>query len=242
MKNSIIFGILCLLMQVTWAQNGPRRTMHGLVINDSISVEDVVVFNANSNSGTTTKQNGFFEIIAREKDTLIFSSMSFKLKKIVLTNDDISNDSFVVGLDAIVNMLKEVVVDKRNNQKIIQNSQRIVDKKYAPDSKTSPKVVGVYDGSIENGMDFVRMYKEVRKLFRKKDNSNTVVSETNFTQEVIKKVKYNFFTQTLQLKDYQIGLFLSFCESDTSAKTIAKKTNLEMMDFLILKHKEFVKL
>ncbi len=242
MKNSIVFWGLCLLTQLTWAQNGPRKTMHGLVINDSISVEDVVVFNANSNSGTTVKNNGTFEIIAREKDTLIFSSMSFKLKKMVLTNDDISNDSFVVGLEAIVNLLKEVVIHKKSNQSIITNSQRIVDKQYAPDNKTSPKVVGVYDGSIENGMDFVRMFKEVRKLFRKKDNSSALENETNFTQEVIKKVKYNFFTQTLNLKDYQIGLFLSFCESDSTAKSIAKKTNLELMDFLILKHNEFVKL
>lgn len=229
-------------MQFTWAQNGPRKTMHGLVINDSISVEDVVVFNANSNSGTTVKNNGAFEIIAREKDTLIFSSMSFKLKKVVLTNDDVNNDSFVVGLEAIVNLLKEVVIDKKSNQSIIKNSQRIVDKQYAPDYKTSPKVVGVYDGSIENGMDFVRMYKEVRKLFRKKDIGREEVSETNFTQEVIKKVKYNFFTQTLNLKDYQIGLFLSFCESDPNAKSMAKRTNLEMMDFLMLKHNEFIKL
>ena len=229
-------------MHFTWAQNGPRKTMHGLVINDSISVEDVVVFNANSNSGTTVKNNGAFEIIAREKDTLIFSSMSFKLKKVVLTNDDINNDSFVVGLEAIVNLLKEVMIDKKSNQSIIKNSQRIVDKKYAPDNKTSPKVVGVYDGSIENGMDFVRMFKEVRKLFRKKDIGREEVSEINFTQEVIKKVKYSFFTQTLNLKDYQIGLFLSFCESDPIAQSIAKKTNLEMMDFLILKHQEFIKL
>ncbi len=234
--------MLCLFTSFAWTQNGPRKTMHGFVVNDSISVEDVLVFNPNSNSGTTVKLNGAFEIIAREKDTLIFSSMSFKLKKIVLSKEDIANDSFVVGLEAVVNLLKEVVVDKRNNQKIIQNSQRIVDKKYAPDSKTSPKVVGVYDGSIENGMDFVRMYKEVRKLFRKKDLGKSGEGEVNFKEEVTKKVKYSFFTQTLQLKDYQISLFLSFCEADSASQSMAKKTNLELMDFFILKHKEFVKL
>jgi hypothetical protein len=242
MKSKFIFLITTILCQLVWTQNGPRRMIHGFVVNDSISVEDVLVFNTTANSGTTVKKEGSFEIIAREKDTLVFSSMSFKLKKIALTKDDITNDSFVVGLDAIINRLKEVVIHKKNNQSVITNSQRIVDKPYAPDSKTPPKVVGVYDGSIENGLDFVRMYKEVRKLFRKKNNTNFEEQDFSFSQMIVKKVRYDFFSTTLHLEDYQIGLFLSYCESDPKVKSVVSKTNLEVMDFLIQKHIEFIKL
>ena len=78
-----IFGIfaLFLMSQLTIAQETSRRIIHGQAINDSIKVENVIIFNISAKLGTVTKLNGNFEIKARENDTLVFSSLSFKSKK-----------------------------------------------------------------------------------------------------------------------------------------------------------------
>jgi hypothetical protein len=56
----------------------------------------------------------------------------------------------------------------------------------------------------------------------------------------MKRVSYDFFTNTLKLNDDEIRLFLVFCENDSKAKTLLKpESEFELMDFLITKNKEF---
>jgi len=49
-----------------------------------------------------------------------------------------------------------------------------------------------------------------------------------------------FFTNTLNLKEDEIGLFLVFCENDSKSKTLQKpESQFELIDFLITKNREF---
>lgn len=148
-----------------------------------------------------------------------------------------------VKLQAYTNELKEVVVSKKVAP-AIGSSQVIVDRKYFDDAKSSPKNrYFTTDGSIENGMDFVRMYKDVMKLLRKKNPNKTNFTDAiDFTEAVIQKIGYPFFSNTLTLKDEQLKLFLVFCESDSKSKTFLKATQFELADFLIVKNIAFQKI
>ena len=236
-KFKILF--LIFFTQFCFSQNNPRKTLQGQVVNDSVKVENVIVFNVNSKTGKVVNSDGSFEIAARIKDTLIFSSLSFRSLKIVLTEKQLAESPLIVKLVVFYHELKEVVIDNKNPS--FGNTQKIVDKQYAADEKSHLKNDFVYDGSITNGVNFVRLYKDVIKLLKKKNpKKSDFTTEVNFTEVAMKRIKYSFYTNTLLLKDEEIKLFLVFCENDSKSKTVLKtKSDFELMDFMINKNKEF---
>nr|WP_315231788.1 hypothetical protein [uncultured Flavobacterium sp.] len=243
MKTKI--RILCLIFfcQLSFGQNGSRKSLHGQFVNESALVDNGYVFNLNSKTRTFISDQGFFDILAKAKDTLLVSSASFKSKKIVIRDDDFSKPLFVVNLEAQTTLLKEVIVKRKAEIKpITGNSQGIVDLQFFDDVKSSPvNRTMPSDGSIENGMDFVRIFKMVSKVFKndsaKKADLN---SNVDFSDVVSKGIDNYFFTNTLKLKKEEIGLFLDYCENDPKSKSLLKQEDeFLLIDFLITKNEEF---
>ncbi|MFI0490860.1 hypothetical protein [Flavobacterium sp.] len=244
MKNKIVILVLCLFCQFSFSQVLTRIPLYGQAVNDSIKIENGVVFNVNSKTGTVINSKGFFTILAKVNDTLVFSSLAFKTKKIKLVQKDFSSSFLRVKFQILTKQLVEVVVHaKKSIHPIAEgNSQKYVDQQYFDDEKSSPKNIALpASGGVQNGMDFVRMYKDVLKILRKNNpERDDFISPVGFTEVVMKSVSYDFFTNTLNLKDDEIGLFLIFCENDSKSKTLLKtESQFELIDFLIAKNKEF---
>ncbi|WP_291099037.1 MULTISPECIES: hypothetical protein [unclassified Flavobacterium] len=246
MKSKIGILVLCFFYQFCFGQILTRMPLHGQIVNDSIKIETGVVFNINSKTGTVINQQGFFSILAKVNDTLVFSSLAFKSKKMRLTQKDFSSPFLRVKLEVLAKQLVEVVVyAKKSIIPIEGNSQAIVDKQYFDDEKSSPKNRTMPpDGTIENGMNFVRMYKDILKILKINNPDRTdFITPMNFTEVVMKRISYTFFANTLKLKEDEIGLFLIFCENDSKAKTLLEpKSEFELIDFLITKNKEYKKI
>ena len=246
MKNKITILVLCLFCQFCVSQILTRKTLHGQVVNDSIKLENVIVFNVNSKTGLLIGPKGFFSILAKVNDTLVFSSLAFKSRKIVLTEKQLSTPLLRVKMEAFTNQLIEVIVPvKKVLKPNLGNTQSIVDKQYFDDEKSSPKNRTMPpNGTIENGMNFVRIYKDVLKSLRK--NNLEVIDFTenkSFTELALKRVGYDFFANTLQLKDDEIRLFLIFCENDPKSKLLLNSENeFQLIDFLVTKNKEYKKI
>jgi hypothetical protein len=241
MKSKIVTLVFFLISQLVFSQ-APRKMLHGQLVNDSIKVENVIIFNSNARTGTLVKYEGAFVIAARENDTLIFSSLLFKSKKMVVTKDDLEKDVLKIILRAFPNQLAEVLVEKNKIKSPIKNSQEVVDKKYFDDEKSSPKNAVMPNYNVtENGLNFVRMYKDVLKILKKKNpKKNDFTSKVSFTEVVMNRINYPFFNSSLKLHDDEIKLFLVFCENDSKATSIIKSsTDFELMDFLVGKNKEF---
>jgi hypothetical protein len=151
-----------------------------------------------------------------------------------------------VKLKVLTKQLVEVVVyAKKSIYPIKGNSQVIVDKQYFDDEKSSPKNGAVPpDGAIKNGMDFVRMYKDILKTLKTNNLGRTdFISPMSFTEIAMKTVSYAFFVNTLNLKEDEIGLFLVFCENDSKSKMLlSPESQFELIDFLVSKNKEFKKI
>jgi hypothetical protein len=214
------------------------------VVNDSLKIENGLVFNVNSKTGTVINSKGIFSILAKVNDTLVFSSLAFKTKKIKLTQKDFSSPYLRVKLEIFTKQLVEVVVYAKKTIHPFEegNSQKYVDMQFFDDEKSTPKNTAMLpDGTIQNGMNFVRMYKDVLKIL-KTNNPERVdfISPMGFTEVVMKRVSYTFFTNNLNLKEDEIGLFLVFCENDSKSKTLLKpESQFELIDFLVTKNKEF---
>ncbi len=239
----ILLSFLLISLYVKGQQ--PRKFIHGQVLNDSIKVENVVIFNINAHTGTTVLPKGYFNILARENDTLVFSGLLFKSKKVVISKEDLGLDLFQVKLQIFTNELAEVVISGKNQDPSLKNKQAIVDKKYADDAQSSPKNTAVPNYNVtENGVNFVRLYKDVLKVLSKNNpKKNNLTDGMTFTELVVKRVNYSFFSETLKIDDDHLKLFLLYCNNDAQAKKYSEKnSDFELMDFLVRKNNEFKKL
>lgn len=239
-KVSVLFFLF--LAQFSFSQTD-RKPLEGQVRNDLVPVENVVVFNANSNTGVVVNQYGSFVIPAKVNDTLVFSSLAFKSKKIVLTEKEFIIPRLIVQLDVFTNELAEVLIRaKKELNPLGGNSQKYVDMKFFDDEKSSPKNRTMPPvGSIENGMDFVRIYKDVVGVLRKENpKKSDFYKETSFSEFALQKVNYSFFSNTLNLKDDEIKLFLIYCENDSKSRELMQPgEEFKLMDFFINKNKEY---
>lgn len=151
-------------------------------------------------------------------------------------------------MDLVNNQLKEVVVQKNLKVKAFDktNSQAIVDTQYFDDEKSSPKNRFVYNGTIENGVDFVRIFKDAKKALKKKKGEDVVpekeISDVAFTIYAKANFTPDFYTDTLKLKADEVDMFLLYCSVDPESKLhVKQEEKFELMDFLITKSQEFKK-
>lgn len=246
MGTKFFYFILCLSFHYSWSQAPSKVPLHGQVVNDSLRIDNGYVMNINSKIRTVIKPGGFFDIPAKEKDTLVFLGLAFETKKIVLSRIDFTVPLLQVKLKAVVNKLDEVVINSKDALKPnLYNSQTYVDQKYYDDQWSSPKnAIYTPSGTIENPADFVRMYKDLKKILSKrKSDSDKKESKYTFSEIVLNNFNYTFFTNSLQLKEDEIALFLIYCENDPKSKAYLKNpVEFELMDFLIIKNEEFKKM
>lgn len=236
--NKYIFLTLFMFSNLVFSQSYLRKKIKGQVVNDSIKVDNVVIFNINAQKGTAVFDDGTFELEVRENDTLFISSLYFLPEKILVTEREIEKGMLIIPLEAFVNKLQEVVVKSKIKPNIASNRE-IVDTKYYGDSKSSVKNPFIYTGEIQDGVDFVRVFKDIGKMFKNKKKDKQA-QEVLFTDLVMKKIDYDFYKSTLKLKDEEIRLFLYYCEkADHDFAQFNTKTNFEIMNFLIDKNKEF---
>ncbi|RED22025.1 hypothetical protein BD847_3522 [Flavobacterium cutihirudinis] len=245
MKNKLGVFVVCLFCQIALGQNGTRRSLHGQVVNSSLAIESGYVMNINAKSRTFIGAGGLFDILAQPKDTLLFTGMAFQSKKIVLTEKDCNEILLVVPLDLVNNQLKEVVVQKELKVKSLGvGSQAIVDMQFEDDQQSTAKNIAMYsDQTIKYGTDFVRIFKDVKKLLKKKEDvKEEEISDIAFVAYSKSNFKPDFFTKTLGLKEDEIDLFLMYCSNDPESKRhLNPDQKFELIDFLINKNKEFQK-
>jgi hypothetical protein len=260
MKNFITLFIFMLCLQ-TFGQVRQREVIRGQIFNAEREVESITVFNKSSNKGAVTDELGFFTIMARPKDTLVFSSVAFSSRIMELTETDFRLKVIKIELISFINELDEVIITPNSlsgdlvkdnkNLKVtylksdidVSDAQRMM---VENDGYSSPENPAIYDGSIKYGMDFIAIGKMVGKaVFGEKEKKPKGVGhQEKIVAEIIKeKFTYHFFHETLGLKNEEIGLFLNFCESDSKIKTLlVPNKEIELIDFLIEKNKEFKKL
>ncbi|WP_428230020.1 hypothetical protein [Flavobacterium sp.] len=246
MKNKLGILVVCLFCQIALGQNNSRKPLHGQAVNNTLAIESGYVLNISANVRTFIGTNGLFDIMAKPKDTLVFTGLAFQSKKIVLTEKDCAEVLFAVSLNLVSNELKEVLVHKDLKVKSVVSgdSQKYVDMQFEDDKQSTAKNIAMYsDQTIKYGTDFVRIFKDVKKLLSKNDEvKEETISDLAFIEYSRANFKPDFFTGTLGLKEDEIELFLMYCSNDPeSKKHLDPDQKFELIDFLINKNKEFKK-
>lgn len=208
----------------------------------AVGLVDVV--NMNSKKSSTTDSDGNFSLWIEAGDELYFLSKDYSDLKKVITTTDLTQNPLVIILTKKPIELEDVEIVKKSSLKV-QISQADIDAIKLTKQANALKVVNLYDGSIENGVDFVRMFKGVSNWFKNKDKEpeRKPVPPPSFKDFLSSHYDRNFYLNNLKLKPEEIDLFIAYCEVDTRATVLAARQDiLEMADFLFEKNEAFRKL
>ncbi|UUC45796.1 carboxypeptidase-like regulatory domain-containing protein [Flavobacterium cerinum] len=257
MKNKLLLILLFGTLQV-FSQINTRELLKGQVQIDSMDVENITILNTATHVKTNTGKMGEFEIYARVKDTLVFSSLSFSPLMIVLEKRDFDMQILRIRLTVEVNQLNEVIVKRlsgdleRDTRKLKDRSQRIAvsekilfDTDFKTDYLTRPTTPPIIPNmSPLMGVDFIKVGEMVGRLFkstRKKDTGTaTFVTDKIFADAVREKLSNKFFADVLKFKKEEIGPFLTYCDQGTITRELLEPQHeFELIDYLISKSKTY---
>jgi len=261
MRNKLLF-VLLVFSTFSFSQELPRELLKGIVVSDSLEVENITIDNVTAKKVTTTDGNGNFSLMVKEKDTLVFSGVNFKSSVLIISYTHLSEAVLKIKLKVKVNELEELIVrpytltgnletDSKNLkvQTIDLNLGNMDFSVFDPEfNKTDNALKSITPGTGNafNGVNFVELGKLVGgKLFKRKPKPKRIefITDKIFSDAVKEKFSPQFFTQTLKLKPEEIDLFLAFCDdsSPESRDLLNPKKEFALIDFLIKKSEEYLK-
>ncbi|MEY3501020.1 MAG: hypothetical protein RL308_2692 [Bacteroidota bacterium] len=236
---------LFLIVQISFSQS--ETVYKGKVLCNNFPIEKVELINLNTEKSSFSNNAGEFSIIAKPKDIIVFVSKLYEVKRIEVDQNTIDNNNLIISLILKPEQLEEVVITKIPSikwEKDTKWEQEKLDQLALEKVARTPKILGINNGTIENGMDFMRIGGMIFGLFAK-EKEKIKISPLKIEFIALAKTRCNqkFYIETLNLKQEEIELFLQFCNADSKSKMVAQNNNtLVMMNFLFAKNHEFKKL
>lgn len=247
MNIKLLSALLFLLPHFIFSQS--EKTLKGVVSSEDLMISGVDVINKTSEKSTRTNENGEFVISVKANDFLIFYSKNYDTKNIKVTPEMILSNNLKVKMFLKAVELEEVLVKKDKYSEFMgspEYSKGKNDELAVYKSVEAIKKRTVYEGTIDNGMDFRALGEKIYKLIAKKkgkDKKEVLENEIKFSEVAKATCDEKFFTKTLKLEPEEIDLFLQFCNTDSkSIQLMGDPQVFSMMDFLIAKNIEFQKL
>ena len=254
-KIRFLFHFLC-LSSVLFS-TAQSVEIEGLVFGES-DVEGIHVINKTSSKYTTTTAFGNFTINAKLNDTIVFSSVQYKLTAVIVTSENIAQKKLANTLEEQVNVLAEVTVGKVLSGDLefdVQNAdiEKPIDfydvgiPGYTgkPKTQSERRLHEADAGKMIPSVGFgfsVNFYKLL----------NTITGRTKMLKErvrleandvLLNKIKAELpveFYRTHPLDESLIMEFFYFCSDDESFEARCKgKSGIEVYQFFEEKYIEF---
>lgn len=109
------FLFLLVFTTAAVAQGSVSPELKGMVNGDGFNVDGIYIINLATEKAAITDGEGYFVIPGLAGDTLLFSSVQYKSRRIVLMEEDFAKGLFFVKMTPIMNQLNEVVIRRYDN-------------------------------------------------------------------------------------------------------------------------------
>jgi hypothetical protein len=230
------------------AQDAERKILRGAVIYRDVKVTGVNIVNNTTSKGTTTNQKGEFEILAKKDDILIFSSVQYTIKEIVVTDKIINNKRLVVEVKEKVEALDEVVISPENKDRFLDfQEEQIVkykDYQFAEDRYSTVRNEALsqmeFRGANIIGLVGLLLNSIFKGDGKPKEKPKAIYERTSFN-EVRYRYKDEFFTKNLGIPEDKISAFLYYCDDQMPSEDIfLEKNEFLMIDFMVKQSKNYL--
>jgi hypothetical protein len=224
------------------------------------NVEGIHVINKTSKKYTTTTALGSFEIEAKLNDTLVFSSIQYKLVAVTVSSEIMTEKKITIFLEEQINALPEITVGKVLSGDLefdVKNAEvgkpidfydvGIIGYTGKPKTQNERRLHEADAGKMIPSVGFgfsLNFYKLLNRITgRTKMLKERVRLEAN--DELLYKISTEFseeFFKTHPLNENLVREFFYFCSEDKNFESRCKGKNaIEIYDFLEEKYIEFKK-
>ena len=209
-----------------------RKLINGKLVYRNNNVIAANVINNSSQFNTITDSDGEFQINVIKGDEIIFSSVEFKIKSIVITDEILNKNRLVVNITERINILDEIVISPENTEKFLDlKEEEFKGFDYVQDKSTKLENTIMRQGQLYNGIDFINVAKLISKLIL---NTSNEQKNKLIPSKVLPFVfEDKFFTDELELSNDQITDFLSYLDRELSSSQLLQKSKqFLLIDYL----------
>ena len=200
------------------------------------------VINNTSQEATITNEDGEFEIKVKLNDRLLFSSVQYQIRSLIISKEILQKSRIVIDVNEKVTELDEVVIGPENTEKFLDLKEEEFKKiDYNFDKSTRIENQILQSGRFNNGINFINLYKAIAKTNTQEEESMSLsYKPSNLLREVYDD---SFFISNLGIPKEKISEFLIFCDEKFPSKFLFKKSNeFQLIDFLVKQSDKFKKI
>ncbi len=228
------------------------------------SVENIHVINKSQKKYAVSNNKGEFEINVALSDTVVFSSVQYKLESIIISAEDIIAKRLNVTLEPNVNELEEVVVGKVLTGDLLSDLKNSEAKPkinfydvgipgYVGKPKTQSErllheadggsIISSAGGGINGGgvgLNFTKILNKISGRTKMLKARVKLEAEESLLFRLKSRLGLNFFKENPLSEAYRMDFFY-FCSDDPSFVKRCNNSDLEALVFFKEKYEQYLK-
>ena len=217
--------ILVFLTQLVIGQTIKEKELQGKVTVNSVLIEGVNITNTSNQKTTTSDKEGFFQLIVKEGDVLVFSAVNLEILRKKINKQDLTLDLIPIQMSLKSDELKEVIVNQH------------------------PEINAVSLGISPEGMKHYTAAE--RKIYTANSGIDQLLNKISGRTAMLKKelavekkeglllkiellFENKYYIETLKIPVDYIKGFQYYCIEDSSLAAAIQSKNKTMILFLIV--------
>jgi len=225
-------------------------------------VENIHVINSTAQEFSVTDKNGEFKIPVKLRDTIVFSSIQYKLKEVIVTRQMIENKAVLVKLDEQINVLDEVVVGKILTGNLLNDINNMdgdgpinfydvgipgytgkiatqTERRLSEASGFKPNL-GSSGFGLGGSVGFTPIINAITGRTKKLKNRVKLEEKTVLMERIKRKLSKDFFASNPLEEDLRMDFFY-FCSDDVNfLKSCKNASDFKVLLFLRMKYKQYM--
>tara|TARA_B100000809_G_scaffold266907_1_gene332813 strand:+ start:2285 stop:3055 length:771 start_codon:yes stop_codon:yes gene_type:complete len=231
MKNSDLLLALCLL--VFNIASSQQINLHVKITND-FDVEGIHILNKTSKYNTVTNEFGEFVIKVQLLDTIVFSSIKYEIKELIITDDIYNKKSINIKLNELVNELDEVIIGNTLTGNLSTDLKNIkveetfnFDDVGIPGFKGIPqeKIVPLAAAAFPLSLNIEALYKHIGGYYKKLKIKRKWTNENTTVVNIIDYYGFSFFEDAYSIPSNRLYDFILFCIETTTLNSDFNRQN-----------------
>lgn len=225
-------------------------------------VENIHVINNTGQAYTITDANGEFRLPVRLNDTIVFTSIRYKLQEIVITSKTLINKAVLVQLNEHVNQLDTVIVGKILTGDLLSDVKNVkgdrplnfydvgipgytgkiatVNERMLSEASSFSPSLGSSGYGLGASVGFTPILNAISGRTKKLKQRVKIEQKDNLMHSIIGRLGKDFFASN-PLDEAKRMDFFYFCSDDVHFLKYCKNQNdFKVLVFLRMKYKQYL--
>ncbi|MCL6218443.1 carboxypeptidase-like regulatory domain-containing protein [Zunongwangia pacifica] len=258
MRNQIFFACILIIPAIGFSQS---KVIQGKIVADSLDGSLINIVNISSGRGTTSDKFGEFTIAASINDTILFSSIQYKKKEVIINPSVYKNAFLVVNLEEGINELDEVKLPNLSGNLAADIKSMPINDKYALNAPMSLKMPLrqeeklLYTATTGPGGTRLKWYSALFGSVPLDPIINGLSGRTKMLKHLNERVldqnileteldlRKSFLLERCHLTEEQLYLFINYCFAQSEFKELRDDPDkLQLLEFYKRESVKFLKL